>query len=182
MYAIYSFNYRIALGTDFIGVVTDRNYFVILSCNIQSRSFSCIYSYSLPKSVGNDFLDISPDGTEVLIGMFPIINFYLGGYHKQFCVLKLQIEIDHSLSRPQFQCINISLSQSEQYLFYGMVLLQNQGTTFVVSLQQSFHSTSHSLAIHDIRDNSNIITQKAEIRTQPSSYRLFPCIEYFYLS
>ena len=38
-------------------------------------------------------------------------------------VLKLQIEIDHSLSRPQFQCINISLSQSEQYLFYGMVLL-----------------------------------------------------------
>ena len=71
MYAIYSFNYRIALGTDFIGVVTDKNYFVILSCNIQSRSFSCIYSYSLPKSVGNGFLDISPDGTEVLIGMFP---------------------------------------------------------------------------------------------------------------
>ena len=69
MYIFYNSNYRIALGTDYIGVITDKNYFVILSCNIQSRSFSCIYSYALPEMVGNDFLEISPDGTEVLIGI-----------------------------------------------------------------------------------------------------------------
>lgn len=182
MYALYNSNYRIALGTDFIGVVTDKSYFVILSCNIQSRSFSCIYSYALPEMVGNDFLEISPDGTEVLIGIYCIILFSIGGYHKQFCVLKLQIEIDNSLSRPVFQCIDLSLSQPQQCLYYGIVLLQSQDTSFVITLQQTYQSSTHSLIIHSIKGNSTTITQSAEIRAHSTSYRLFQCISFSFLS
>lgn len=159
-----------------LAILTDRGYFVILECSFETKSFRNVFSYSIPPTVGCEFLEVAPNGSMILIGMHIGYYKFVGGFHKQYCVLTLTTQCSYTSEVTGIQFNQIVISPKESCLYYGMALLQNDGHYFAVILQQQYNSSNRKIMIYSVDFQFQNFVHKCEIPTLSTAYRVITCM------